>query len=275
MWQQMIQYFASWFRHPSLIGIALAIGFGVVWLLLYRPPIFKNIVMWLVLLSGALLTLAAVAFIQLPLQTGVGYLLGNFMGENAMMTMLWLVGIPSILISGLVQEGAKLVPVVLYWLDRGRKITPLTGLLVGAVAGAGFGMFEAYWVHSIVFAQGWSFAVVQKQGIIALAPFWERFFTVGFQIATTAIAGYGLASGWGWQFYLLASFFHALINYNVILLQAEVFTIMRVEISIAIIAVLVTLFALWLLRSASRAEEIPPPEPSPEAESPPSSEAQV
>ena len=61
-----------------------------------------------------------------------------------------------------------------------------------------------------------------------------------------ALAGYGLARGRGWQFYPIASALHALLNYSVVLLQAGLFTIVHVEIYVALLAVLVTAWALWL-----------------------------
>ena len=81
---------------------------------------------------------------------------------------------------------------------------------------------------------------------MALAGFWERFFAVAFHIAVSALAGYGLAKGWGWQFYLLAAFLHSLLNYSAVLLKSGVFTIVHVEIYVAIMAVLITGVALRL-----------------------------
>ena len=81
---------------------------------------------------------------------------------------------------------------------------------------------------------------------MALAGFWERFFAVAFHTAASALAGYGLAKGWGWQFYLLASFLHAFLNYSVILLRLELLTIVQMEIFAAVFAILVTGGALWL-----------------------------
>ena len=87
---------------------------------------------------------------------------------------------------------------------------------------------------------------MQTGGVVALAGFWERFFTLAFHTAASALAGYGLARGWGWQFYLIASFLHAFLNYSVILLQSELITIIQLEIFVAVWAVLVTAGALWL-----------------------------
>ena len=88
--------------------------------------------------------------------------------------------------------------------------------------------------------------MVQTGGILALAGFWERFFAVAFHTAASALAGWGLARGWGWQFYLLAAFLHASLNYSVVLLQSGVITMVQLEIFAAVWAVLVTGGALWL-----------------------------
>lgn len=162
------------------------------------------------------------------------------------MSWLLLAGIPQILLSGLVQEGAKLTPVVIYWWRQGRNIDPKLGLAIGAIAGLGFGVFEAVWVHNTIFASGWSWESLQTGGIVALAGFWERFFVVAFHIAASALAGWGLAKGWGWQFYLLASFAHAFINYSAILSASGTMTMAQLEIFVALWAMIVTVIALRL-----------------------------
>ena len=62
--------------------------------------------------------------------------------------------------------------------------------------------------------------------------------------------------GWGWQFYLLAAFLHAFLNYSAVLLQSGLITIIQLEIFAAVWAVLVTAGALWLRwkKSAELAE---------------------
>ncbi len=256
MLEQIVGFFVSWFTNPSLLGIGLALVFGAIWLAPYWPPLFKKYWLWAVLVSSAILSLAAVSFIQIPLQSWAGQALNYFWSQEILMSWLLLAGIPAILLSGLVQEGSKLVPVVIYWWRKGRNIDPKLGLAIGAVAGAGLGVFEAMWVHNNIFAAGWSWEVVQTGGIMALAGFWERFFAVAFHIAASALAGYGLAKGWGWQFYLLAAFLHAFLNYSVVLLQSGLITIIQLEIFAAVWAVLVTAGALWLRwkKSAELAE---------------------
>ena len=246
MLEQMLGFLMSWFANPSLVGIGLAILFGAIWLVGYWPPLFKKPWLWAVLAISAILSLLAVSFIQIPLQVLVGRALGQFWSQELLMRWLLLAGIPQILLSGLVQEGSKLVPVVLWWIGEGRTLGPKMGLAIGAVAGFGFGVFEAVWAHNSIFAAGWTWEAVQTGGYMALAGFWERFFAVAFHIASCALAGWGLARGWGWQFYLLAAFLHSLLNYSVVLLQTGLFTIVHLEIYAAVVAVLVTAGALWL-----------------------------
>jgi RsiW-degrading membrane proteinase PrsW (M82 family) len=252
MIDSMVIFFKSFFQNPSgsgtylAIAIGLAIAFGAVWLAGYRPPLFKKPWLWAVLAGSAFLTLAAISFIQIPLYVWIGQALNHFWSQEVLLRWILLAGIPQILLSGLVQEGAKLVPVVAYWKRSGKNIDPKLGLAIGAVAGAGFAIFEAQYFHNLIFAYGWTWAAVQAGGFWALAGFWERFFTVAAHIAFSALAGYGLAKGRGWQFYLIASGLHALLNYGVVLLQAGLLTTIHVEIYIAAIAVAVTAWALWL-----------------------------
>jgi len=178
MVEQMVGFFLSFFANPTAQGIGLAIAFGAIWLAGYRPPLVKKPRLWAVLVISAFLTLAAVSFIQIPLQLLAGQAMGSVWSQEVLMRRILLMGIPAVLLSGLVQEGAKLVPVVVYWRREGRSLDPKLGLAVGAVAGAGFGIFEAQWLHNTLFASGWSWEAVQAGGLVALAPFWERFFAI-------------------------------------------------------------------------------------------------
>jgi RsiW-degrading membrane proteinase PrsW (M82 family) len=262
MIDDMVSYFVSFFQNPSAWGIGLAIAFGAVWLAGYRPPLFKKPWLWAVLVSSAFLTLAAISFVQTPLQTWTGQALNHFWSQEVLMRWILLAAIPQMLLTGLVQEGSKLVPVVVYWWRSGKNIDPKLGLAIGAVAGAGFGIFEAQYWHNLIFDSGWTWEAVQIYGFVALLGFWERFFTVAAHIAFSALAGYGLARGWGWQFYLIASVLHGLLNYSAVLWQARLLTTVHAEIYIAVIAVLVTAWALWLRwkkTAATAAPEISAP----------------
>ena len=253
----MVEFFGSWFINPSLIGILLAVAFGMVWLAGYWPSLFKDYWLWAVMITSAFLSLLAVSFIQIPLQTLAGQLLGSLWSAQVLERWIALAGIPQILLSGLVQEGSKLAPVVIWWWRRGMDIDPRLGLAAGAVAGAGFGVFEAVWVHNMLFAGGWSWELVQNGGVIYLAGFWERFFSVAIHIASSGLAGYGLAKGWGWQFYLLAAFLHGLLNYSLVLVRMGLFTTVHVEVFLAVVGVAMTGVVLWLRwkRRAERYED--------------------
>jgi RsiW-degrading membrane proteinase PrsW (M82 family) len=243
-----VNYFLSYFQNPSgsgiylAISVGLAVAFGAVWLAGYWPPLAKRPWLWAVLASSAVLTLAAISFIQISLQNWYG----GLWSQDAVARWVLLLAIPSALISGLVQEGAKMVPVVVYWGRNGKSIDPKLGLVIGAVAGAGFGIFEAQHFHNLILASGWTWATVQTYGFAAILPFWERFFTVAAHIAFSALAGYGLAKGRGWQFYLIASALHALLNYGVVFYQTGRLSSLNTEIYIAAIAVAVTALVLWL-----------------------------
>ncbi len=252
MIEYITKFFVSGFVYPDilwnqvLLGIGLSLVFGAIWFAPYWTPILKKPWAWAVLAGSAILAWTAVAFIQIPLQYLTGQALNHFWSQEVLTRWILLAGIPQILLSGLVQEGAKLAPIVTYWWRSDRNIDPKLGLAIGAVAGLGFGVFEAVWAHNTVFAAGWSWEAVQTSGLAALIPFWERFSAVALHIALSALTGYGLAKGWGWQFYLIASFLHGLMNYGVVLLTAQVFTIVPLEIYASVIAVSVTGVALWL-----------------------------
>jgi RsiW-degrading membrane proteinase PrsW (M82 family) len=259
-----LQYY--FFSTPSAWGIGLAIGFGAVWLAAYWPPIFKKGWLWVILVSSAFFTLAAVIFIQVPLQIWTGQGLAHFWSNEVLTQWILLAAIPQVLLAGLVQEGSKLVPVAVYWWGSAKNLEPKLGLIIGAVAGAGFGILETQGILNSIFASGWTWASVQSSGFMALitAGFWERFFTVAAHIAFSALAGYGLGRGWGWQFYLVAAALHGLLNYGKVLYQAELLSTLYVELYIAVVAVLVTAWALWLRwrRKTAVAEPVGPAEPT-------------
>jgi len=252
MLDQSIEFFKSAFAFPGLawqlilIGITLGLAFGACWLALYHPPLFSQRTLWPVGVVSAFLTWAAISFIQIPLQSWTGKFLLLFWSQRTLTDWILLAGIPQILLSGLVQEGAKLVPVALIWLKYSRKLSLKSGLIFGAIAGAGFGIFEAVWTHNSIFASGWTWQTFETSGFNALLGFWERFFTTGFHIAVSALAGYGLARGMGWQFYLFASLIHGLTNYSVILMQNLLLNAYQLEIYITILTLLLTGFVLYL-----------------------------
>ncbi len=271
LWETMVNFLKSWFDYPGLtwdlmlVGIALAIAFGVIWLLGYWPPVFKKVWFWPVLVVSAFLTVLAITFVQIPLQYYMNQGFVNTWDTATLIDWLLLVFVPLVLVSGLVQEGAKMVPVTIWWWRSGKNIDPKMGLVIGAFAGAGFGIFEAVWQHNSVFAAGWTTQMISIYGFEGILPFWERFFAIGFHIAVSALAGYGLAKGKGWQFYLIASGLHGLLNWGVVLLQKGYLNSIQLEIYVAGIAAIVTAVVLMLRwrmnHDAPLAEPVTPEEP--------------
>ncbi len=258
----LVEILKSWFSYPGLpgdyilIGIVLAIAFSAIWLLGHWPPLFKKHWLWAVAAVSAFLTLLAFVFVQVPLQSWIQVLMEGTWDVWTLSDWLLLTMIPLVLVSGLVQEGAKMVPVVFWWLKSGRNINPRTGLAIGAIAGAGFGIFEAVWIHNqLLLYLGLPWDAVEY-GFEGIARYWESFFTVGFHIAATALAGYGLARGKGWQFYLIVAVLHALINYAVVLQVQFDLADVQMETYVAVLAVLVTAAVLLLRWRKAKEEEV-------------------
>jgi RsiW-degrading membrane proteinase PrsW (M82 family) len=272
LWDSMISFLKSWFDYSGvewnylLAGIGLAIFFGAFWLVAIQPPVFKKPWLWAATIFSAFFAVLAVTFVQIPLQYYIGTGMSNAWSSQTIYDWLLLAGIPTILVSGLVQEGAKMVPVVFWWMQGGRKMRPRDGLIIGAMAGLGLGIFEAVWVHNQVFMYGWTFSSISADWVQALLPFWERFWVVAFHIGASALAGYGLAKGWGWQFYLLASVLHGILNYSAVLYQKALITENQLEIYAAVIGALVFLAVMWLRWRKDKEEPAMPAEATGPAE---------
>lgn len=254
---EVLRFFLSFFQNFTMVGFILAIAFGVIWLAGYRPPLRRHPWSWGILISSALLTLTAISFIQIPLQYLVGHTLSRFFSNQTLVAWMLLAGIPGIALSGFIQEGAKMVPLVVYRRLREERLSPRLGLCLGAVAGVGFGIFEANWIHGLVLSSGWSWQTVESSGLMALTPFSERFFAVAFHTGASALVGYGLARGRCGQFYLIASLLHAGLNYSTVILQSGIMTTIVIEIFITVWALGVSGAALWL-----RWRQEPPASPS-------------
>jgi RsiW-degrading membrane proteinase PrsW (M82 family) len=259
MLETMLTYLKSWFVYPDLpwsyllAGIGLALVFGALWLSAHWPPLLRRPWLWVVAVVEALLSVVAITFVQIPLQSWAHQAMVSIWGEGEVIAWMTLAGVPLVLVSGLVQEGAKMVPMAFWWWRQDRNISPKQGLAIGALAGAGLGIFEALRAHCLILGAGWTLSALQTDGFLAVAGFWERFFAIGFHIAVSALAGYGLAKGKGWQCYLIASVLHALVNYGAVLLQSGIFALVALETYVAVIAVLLS--AAVLLIRWRRSEE--------------------
>jgi RsiW-degrading membrane proteinase PrsW (M82 family) len=290
LWNAMMDFLESFFVYEgltwdfALIALGLALAFGIIWLLAYWPPFFKNIWFLPVMIVSAFLCLLAITFVQIPLQYYANRAFLNYMSQTEYLNWYLLTAIPAILLSGLVQEIAKAVPVFFWWWRSGKTISPRMGLIIGAVAGAGFGIFEGFWAHGSVLAAGWTIDAISQAGFDGIAPFWERFFTIGFHIAASALVGYGIAKGKWWQYYLIAAALHALLNYSSVVFTYFVyiqplqdFKTAYVEGYIALGSLILTAVVLYLRWRKDEVErllaELPPPSDTAGTTTPPGTAA--
>jgi len=254
MTERMVGTFKAFYDFPGLgaplllLSVLIAVIFAAIWLSFYRPGFLRQPQSWLIAITAAILTWIAIAFIQVPLQTWSQELFINLLGTATFLDWLLLTGLPIVILSGLVQETTKFIPVLVYWFTLHKRLDARGGLIAGAITGAGFGIFEAIWVHNTIFVSGWTWQAVQIGGYLALLGFWERLFAVGFHIATAALSGYGLATGRGWQFLLISAGLHSLLNYSVLLISKGLITAVQSEIIIAGLAIVTTLIVLNINR---------------------------
>jgi hypothetical protein len=94
--------------------------FGAVWLLRTGRR-SKNPRLWVVGIVSAFLTVAAVFYPAADNWLGDT---SRSLAQKRWLPWLLVVGIPQILVSGLVQEGAKIAPVAVYWWRNGKISHP-------------------------------------------------------------------------------------------------------------------------------------------------------
>lgn len=225
----------------------MAFIFGAFWLLLLAPLGWRRVRLWLLFLIGAVLFVPAIALVQLPIQRALSQFIVALVGIETYQEDILVLSVPAVLVSGLVQEAAKLLPVFVFWEMRKRAWLPKFGLSVGAIVGAGFGVFEAQWLLNSIFAAGFTLGWVSTFGLEALGGFWERFFSIAFHVGSGALLGWGVARRRAWLFFLLTTILHVLLNYTVILFQTGILTAIQVEFAIAIVAD-ITFFIAFMLR---------------------------
>jgi hypothetical protein len=241
---------ASFVGVPDWRSAVLAVAFGLPWLLLLARGRTRSPWLWGAVALAAALFPFSIAWVQVPLQNALGGLLRGLFGTETIRQYLLVMAIPSLLVASVVQESAKLAVAVLplgllrSW--RGGA----AGLAAGAGAGAGYGGFEAFWVFNQMFFVGWSWAMVDLGGPLALLGFIERFLTVPMHVGVTALAAYGYATGRPWRFWLLAVALHTAGNYAVVLGQAGLLTPVAMEAWVGVVAVAAIGWALWLRRRA-------------------------
>ena len=190
-----------------------------IWLLFLGRSAYRNGWAYLLFVVGG--ALYPVIYIsQVPLQ--------EFYGKNILMPSLqsggslMIMGIPPALLSGLIQESLKLLPLYLFAIWKKPKALVLISL--GAFIGAGFGFVEAGHLTGAIF----------QNRLMASLSLGERIFTILFHTVMGATLGYGLVRRQMWQFWLAAVAFHTFGNYLVVFVQTKDVTIKNLEIILAV-----------------------------------------
>jgi hypothetical protein len=231
---------------PDWRSALLAILLATPWFLLLVRKRIQVAWTWAVLLVAIVLFPLSIAYIQVPIQNAINSVFARNLSAEIIQKYVLLIGIPVIIVSGLVQEVVKFLIAIVGQRLSGDEKTSRSGLAFGAASGAGYGGMEAFWVFNQIFASGITFATIQLFGVAALYGFIERIFTVMFHIGVAALSTYGYTTGRPWRYLLLAVFLHSLTNYFVLPLQAGLLSTEIVEGIIAAIAVATIGTALWL-----------------------------
>ncbi len=231
---------------PDGRSALLAALFAAPWLVCFAWGWLARRWLWVAFGAAALLFPLSIALVQVPIQGAVGAVTLSLLGPAGVGRYLLLAGAPAVAMSGIVQEGAKLLVTLLALRGLGARSDRRAGLAVGAAAGAGYGAMEAFWVFNLIFAAGWSWATVQLLGPAGLTGFFERLYAVPFHTAAAALAAYGYASGRPWRFLLLAAGLHSALNYGALLASAGVFGLPAMEAWGVVITALTVGLALWL-----------------------------
>ena len=246
---------------PDWRSALLAALVALPWLVAFGRGHLRRWQLWGVALVAAGLFPASIAWVQVPIQQALNQWM-RLLDVAAIQRYLLAVAVPSVAVSGLVQESIKLLSA---WAGLRLFATvrrPRAGVAMGAAAGAGYGGFEAFWVFNQIFASGITWGTVQLYGAAALLGFIERFLTVPLHIGAAALSGYGLASGRPWRFLLLASALHGLANYGAILLQAGLLDVLSVELWVAVVAAATVGLAFALRKRGARAGAEQPARPA-------------
>jgi uncharacterized membrane protein YhfC len=253
---------------PDWRSLLMALAFSLPWLLLLAGPLRRRLWLWVAMAAGAVAFPVSIAWVQVPVQQGLNYFWQALLPGPPGAPLIYAIAIPSIAVSGLVQEATKLALAVLALRLAGvRRAAVSTAVAAGVATGAGYGGMEAFWVFNTIWSMGWNWGVVQLAGLAGLLGFAERFITVPFHIGAAAISAYGYGVRRPWRFWLLASGLHALLNYSAILVQTGAFSSLGTEAWVFFISALTAAAALRLRSGASSAGAPAGPAASPATQS--------
>ena len=126
---------------PQYVVFVLA---GLVGMLLFSGGLLRQGTIWLAMLVGGI-AVVVVALVQVPLQE---YLFAQVYRPRMQggMAIFW--GLVAVLPAGVIQEGLKLLGILL--LRRWRRFPIEASMAVGAAVGAGLGVIEAAYIQTVV-----------------------------------------------------------------------------------------------------------------------------
>lgn len=211
----------------------LFLFFGIMWLVIFfRGALPERKTSYL----SAISTGALAFMLALPIQTTMQTYANNLFASLG--ASIWSTGAVVVLISGLVQEGLKMLAV---WLNRFIMREAIRWLPLGLVVGLGFGVWEAWRLVALPLGEN---------GIWFPLAIMERFSAIGLHIGLSFIVAYGLSKGRPWRYFLLAAIWHGAVNYLVVLYQGRLIGLWPTEIGSFIMAFAALVFASWLFRRA-------------------------
>jgi hypothetical protein len=92
---------------PDWRSAVLALAYAAPWLLLLAGRWLRRGWLWGVLVAGAVLFPLSIAWVQVPIQQAIGRFFTETLAPQTINRYVLLVGLPSIIVSGLVQETVK------------------------------------------------------------------------------------------------------------------------------------------------------------------------
>jgi len=208
----------------------------------------------LALLAGSLAFPFAIASVQVPLQAA----LARWAAATLATADQYILSIPAVFASGLVQEPAKLLAAMVGMALAGSLRPGVAGgeavqraVLFGATAGVAFGGIEAAWVLSPAVGALGSVPDGITVGTLSLAVV-ERVFAVLFHLATAGLVVYAWSRGVRQGLLALGAMtvVHGMVNYSIVLLRFGAIGIAALEAWAAFVALSLFGILVFLARRA-------------------------
>jgi len=216
-----------------ILGIIFVSAF--IWRYHKSPLVYISFV-----LGGAVFTV--VGLTQIPLQKwySLNYLIPHVQAGDS----LYFYGIIIPLISGLIQETLKLIPIALLCLWRSPK--QMYAVAVGVFCGLGFGLYEA----------GSLTGAAYQSGAVAIFswPVFESIFAIIFHITGGAAMGYGLNRGFKHTvgIWLMLVLVHSFSSYLIVFRQTGAIDIGIFGLLTALIDLILLLGVYFMIKNARR-----------------------